>query len=176
MKKLALLALVALEICVCGCGNTPPTSTINTQSNNSYWEAQIHGGEGDNSQLDFVTSFSANEGGSTLGVNSFNFINQNSCFPLPNAASGNIVLITNSSDQVTGTLTFSVTGGSSTLTLNGTVTGTSNGSTTSTGNLTDGVVQGTWSLTTNEAGCTSVPSTNAPPFLMCQGAATCTAP
>jgi hypothetical protein len=39
-------------------------------------------------------------------------------------ASGSSVLTTNSSDQVTGTLTFNVTSATSTLTLNGNVTGT----------------------------------------------------
>jgi hypothetical protein len=176
MKKLALLALVALEICVCACGNNPPTSIINTQSNSSYWEAQLHGSPtGEDSGLNFVTQFSAGENGGTLSVYAFSFINQSACFPTTIIAKGLLSnLVTNSSDQVTGTMTFTVSSGTTTLTLNGNVTGTSSGSTSTTGNLSNGVVAGTWSLATQEPNCAAV--TTSPPFLMCQGAATCTVP
>jgi hypothetical protein len=181
MKKLALLALVALEICVCGCGNSTPTSTINTQSGNSNWEAKLSGGQGQDTLLNFLTSFSVGSGGGTLDVTAFSFLNSGQCFPSTITASGSAVLTTNSSDQVTGTMTFTVTSASTTLSLNGNVTGTSNGSTSTTGNLTNGVVQGTWTLSTSEPGCTAVgtgtgSNQNGPPFLMCQGAATCTVP
>jgi hypothetical protein len=175
MKKLALLALVALEICVCGCGNTPPTSTINTQTPNSFWEAELHGADGLESGLNFVTSFSSVEGGGTLSVTALSFINQTACFPAGYSGSGSASLITNSSDQVTGTLTFNVTGGS-TLTLTGNLTGTSNGSTTTTGNLTNGVVSGTWSLTSSNTSCTPNTTPVTGTFLMCQASATCTVP
>jgi hypothetical protein len=182
MKKLALLALVALEICVCACGNNAPTSIINTQSGNSNWEAQLHGGAGQDSLLDFVTQFPIGENGGTIVPYFFGFINQGACFPSGVTASGSAVLTTNSSDQVTGTLTFTVTSAESTLTLNGSVSGTSSGSTSSIGNMTNGVVQGTWYLTTtlpSTSGCNAVGSSSGsgnPPFLMCQGAATCTVP
>ena len=178
MKKLALLALVALEICVCACGNNPPTSNINTVSNASEWEAKLTGGAGEDSLLNFVTQFSAGENGGTLDVTGFNFINQSVCFPsnLP-TANGTGHWATNASDQVTGTMTFTVTGDGTTLTLNGSVSGTSSGSTSTTGNLTNGVVQGTWSLTSSITNC--VPDASTPPtgpFLMCQGSVTCTVP
>lgn len=178
MKKLALLALVALEICVCGCGNNPPTSSIATQSSSSKWEAQLTGGQGEDSLLNFVTEISAGEYGGTLTVYAFSFINQSQCFPGAVAASGVLpTFTTNSSDQVTGTLTFTVTSASSTLTLNGNVTGmSSGGSTSSVGNLSNGVVQGTWSLTSSDTSCTPNTTAVTGPFLMCQGAATCTVP
>jgi hypothetical protein len=176
MKKLALLALVALEICVCGCGNNAPNSNIITQAGSSNWEATLSGGEGQDTLLDFVTTFSADEGGSSFTVTAFSFINQGACFPAALTASGSSVLTTNSSDQVTGTLTFNVTSATSTLTLNGNVTGTSSGTTGTTGNLSNGVVQGTWSLTTNDSNCAPTSAKATGPFLMCQGAATCTVP
>ena len=175
MKKLALLALVALEICVSACGNNAPNSNIITQSGNSNWEATLSGGEGQDTLLNFGTSFSAGEGGGTLDVTAFSFFNQGACFPAALTASGSAVLTTNSSDQVTGTLTFTVTSTTSTLTLNGSVTGTSSGSTATTGNLSNGVVQGTWKLTSTDTNCVSS-GTAGGPFLMCQGAATCTVP
>jgi hypothetical protein len=185
MKKLALLALVALEICVCGCGNNPPTSVINTQSGNSEWEAQLTGGAGEDSLLNFVTQFSMGENGGTLTVNYVGLLNQSACFP-PRVNGNGLVtgLTTNSSDQVTGTLTFTITSEdgppNSTLTLTGNLTGTSSGSTSTTGNLTGGVVQGTWTLTSSDSSCnTSTSGTSSSPggsFLMCQGAATCTVP
>jgi len=178
MKKLALLALVALEICLCACGNTPPTSTILTQSGSSNWEAQLTGGEGQDSLLNFITTFSIDQNAGTLGITAFDFINTSECFPssVQQTASGSASLTTNSSLQVTGTMTFTVTAGTTTLTLNGNVTGTSNGTTSTTGTLSNGVVQGTWYLASSETGCTAVPQNQAQPFLMCQGAATCTVP
>ncbi len=182
MKKLALLALVALEICVSACGNNPPTSIINTQSSNSKWEAQLSGGDGQDSLLNFVTEFGIGENGGMIVPAGFNFFNQGACFPAAYSASATAFLTTNSSDQVTGTLTFTVTSATSTLTLNGNLTGQSNGSTATIGNLSDGVVEGTWYLTTTlptTSGCTpkgSSSGTGNPPFLMCQGAATCTVP
>lgn len=182
MKKLALLALVALETCVCGCGNNAPTNSIATQSITSYWEAQLAGGGQDN-LLDFMTQFSTGEYGTNLTSNYFAFFNQNACFPSGLVkSSGTATLTTNSSDQVTGTLSLSVTppAGSSvdsTLTLNGNVYGNSSGGSTSTvGNLSNGVVSGTWTLTSSDTSC--VPSGQKPSgtFLMCQGAATCSVP
>ena len=56
MKKLAFLTLLALAFAVCSCGNgsSPPTTTTTTNSN---WEAQLTGGTGAASQLNFVTQF-----------------------------------------------------------------------------------------------------------------------
>lgn len=176
MKKMALLALVALEICVCACGNNPPTSTIITQSGNSKWEAVLNDGQGQDSLLDFVTAFSVGENGGTLDVTYVGFFNQSACVSSAYSGSGSAVLTTNSSDQVTGTLTFTVTSANSTLTLNGNLNGTSSGSTSTTGNLTNGVVSGTWTLTSSDTSCVPSGTTPTGTFLMCQGAATCTVP
>ena len=71
------------------------------------------------------------------------------------------------------TVTSSTTG--TALALTGTITGTSNGTTTTTGTLSNGVVVGTWSLTpgAGASGCPIVSNTSNLPFVMCQGAATC---
>jgi hypothetical protein len=185
MKKLAILMVLALELAVAGCGTTTPTTTNTSTSGN--WEAQLIGGTGEASKLNFITQFSVTNSGPLDFTSTFplRFFNEGACFATPvngptTSESGTAAFTTNTAtDQVIGTLTLTI---SSSLSANQLVltsypnglTGTSNGTTTTTGTLTNGVVVGTWTLT----GGAGDPSCNVPQgtFLMCQGAATCTAP
>jgi hypothetical protein len=185
MKKLALLAL-ALELAVCGCASNIP-STITTTKASGNWEAQLTGGIDQASRLDFVTSFNVtpNTAGTAepLDITGFGFINNGACFATDQngitteTEAGLATINTNNgTDQVTGTLTMeitSVTPPGNTLTLTGNLTGTSNGTTFTNGTLSNGVVQGTWTLTGGAGDPTCAGSGN---FLMCQAAATCTPP
>jgi hypothetical protein len=179
MKKLAILFAIALELAVCGCGNNTPTSTITTTSTDSSWEAQLNGGSGQASLLNFVVIFSANTTG-PLDVTGFAFFNQGACFDTTTnttTESGSATLTTGSAGTVTGnfTLTIKSNTNGSVLTLGtpnpATLTGRSNGTTTTIGTLSNGVVIGNWSLVpgSNATGCNS----GAGNFVMCQGAATC---
>lgn len=145
MKKLATLALLALEIIVCGCGNGA-TSTTTTTSAGGKWQAVMVGGTGEASLVDFVTAFTVGSGGGSLSITAFSFLNTGACFVSGQTESGSATLVTSSTNAVTGTLTYTVTSGNpagNVLTLNGTtVTGTSNN-----GVLTGGAVTGSWTLT-----------------------------
>ena len=185
MKKVALLML-ALELAVCGCGSNNPSTTTTTQATGS-WEAQLTGGTEQASRLNFVTAFTVtpNAAGTAepLDITGFGFFNDGACFATDvngvteENETGTATITTNTgTDQVTGTLTLTVQSISppgNTLTLTGNLTGTSNGTTTTTGTLTNGVVEGTWTLTggAGDPSCTGGGS-----FLMCQGQRTCTPP
>ena len=180
MKKLALLALLALELAVCGCGTSgAPSNTTNTQATGN-WEAQLTGGTEQASLLNFVTTFTVTNSG-PLSVTGFGFFNAGSCFATGTNAetvTGNASFTTSSTNKVTGTLTLTVTSATngSVLTLGtpapATLTGTSNGTTSTTGSLSNGIVVGQWSLSpgSNVTGCNSASGN----FIMCQGEATCT--
>ena len=183
MKKLAILALLALELAISGCGRSTPNNTTTTTAGGS-WEALLSGGTGSASQLNFVTTFNLTDttgvSNQPLNITGFSFINAGACFANGAGAStqaGNATLNTSATNAVTGTLNFtvtSVTPAGNTLSLtNGSVTGTSTGSTTTTGTLSGGVVSGTWTLTggQGDASCTGGGT-----FIMCQGANTCTVP
>ena len=111
MKKLALLALLALEFAVCGCGTSgAPSNTTNTQATGN-WEAQLTGGTDQASLLNFVTTFTVTNSG-PLSVTGFGFFNAGSCFTTGTNAetvSGNATFTTSSTNTVTGTLTLTVT-------------------------------------------------------------------
>jgi hypothetical protein len=145
MKKLAILALLALEVTVCGCGNST-TSTTTTTSAGGKWQVVMLGGTGQSSALDFITAFTVGSGGGTLSVTTLSFLNTQACFVSNATASGSATLVTDSSNNVTGALTYSVISGvpaGNTITLDGTaVTGTSNN-----GVLSGGKVTGSWTLT-----------------------------
>ncbi len=183
MKKLAILMLLALEIAVSGCGTSPPDNTVNT-STSGVWEAQLVGGKGEASKLNFVTEFSVEDVG-PLDVTSFSFINGGACFANGNNTStqaGSAAFTTNTgTGQVTGSLTFTVTslvpaGNVLTLTTpDGGLTGTSNGTTTTTGTLSNGVAVGNWTLA-GSSDCTGGPASVGGTFTMCQGTNTCTVP
>jgi hypothetical protein len=152
MKKLAVLALMALEILVCSCGTSTNATTTPTTSAGGKWQAVMSGGVGQAGALDFVTAFTVASGGGTLDITAFSFLTTGSCFNTV-TESGSATLVTDSSNAVTGTMSYSVNGTAtgSTLILTGTtVTGTSNN-----GVLTGGVVTGTWQLTSSATGCTS---------------------
>jgi hypothetical protein len=154
MKKLAILALLALEIIVCSCGNSTTTTTTQTSAGGK-WQVVMLGGTGQSSALDFITSFTVGSGGGTLSVTTLSFLNTQACFVSNATASGSAVLTTDSSNNVTGTLTYSVVSGvpaGNTLTLDGTaVTGTA-----SSGALSGGKVTGNWTLTgaAGDSSCT----------------------
>src|ERR1700757_2028474 len=176
MKKLALVALLALELAVSGCGTSgaPPTTT-NTQATGN-WEAQLTGGTDQASLLNFVTTFTVTNSG-PLDVTGFGFFNAGSCFATGTNAetvSGNASFTTSSTNTVTGTLTLTVTSttNGSVLTLGTPSPATSTGTTTTTGTLSNGIVVGQWSLTpgSNATQCNAGSGS----FLMCQGTATCT--
>ena len=180
MKKLALMALLAIELAVCGCGTSgaPPNFT-NTQATGN-WEAQLTGGTEQASLLNFVTTFNVTNNG-PLNVTGFGFFNAGACFANGTNAetvAGNANFGTTSTNTVSGTLTLTVTSttNGSVLTLGtptpATLTGTSNGTTTTTGTLSNGVVVGQWSLSpgSNATGCNSASGN----FIMCQDKATCT--
>jgi hypothetical protein len=184
MKKLAILALLALELAVCGCGSSTPQNSTTTTAGGS-WEALLSGGKGAASELSFVTKFDVTDttgaNNQPLSITGFSFINAGACFANGVGASteaGNATLNTSGTNQVTGTLNFtvtSVTPAGNTLSLTGNLTGTSNGTTTTTGTLTNGVVSGTWTLT-GGSDCTGGAGSVTGPFLMCQGSNNCTAP
>jgi hypothetical protein len=173
MKKAVIVALLALELTVSGCGHSSSTTTTTTASGD--WEAQLTGGTGDASLLNFVTAFTVtNTSGvsnQALNITGFSFINAGACFVSGETESGSATLTTSSTNQVTGTMTFTVKSGTppgNTLMLTGDVTGTQSGN-----SLTGGVVSGTWQLT-GQGGDPSCQGSGS--FLMCQNAATCTVP
>jgi len=152
MKKLAVLALLALEMMVSGCGTTTNGTTTTTTSASGKWQAVMAGGDGQAGALNFVTAFTVGSGGGNLDITSFSFLTTGPCFGATVAESGSATLVTSSTNAVTGTLSYSVSDATSTgsvLILDGTtVTGTS-----SSGTLHGGVVTGTWNLT-GPSGCT----------------------
>jgi hypothetical protein len=187
MKKLAILIVLALMLAISSCGTKTLASDPTNTTTSGNWEAQLTGGIGAASQLNFVTAFTVTDNGTgnnlTLDITGFSFYNAGSCFTNGIDASserGTAQFSTaTGTGQVTGQLTYSVTsnlpaGNVLTLTsyANG-LTGTSNGTSSTTGTLSNGVVVGTWALnnSTNDASCRGSGT-----FLMCQGTSTCTAP
>jgi hypothetical protein len=178
MKKLALVALLALEFAVCGCGTSGSPQTFTNTEATGNWEAQLSGGTDQAALLNFVTNFTVTNNG-PLNVTGFGFFNAGSCFATgTNAESvtGTANFGTNvATNQVTGTLGLTITSttNGSVLTLkDGTLTGTSNGTTSTTGTLSNGVVVGQWSLQpgSGTTGCNSAQGT----YILCQDKATCT--
>src|ERR1700739_3783151 len=112
MKRFVILALLALEAAVCGCGHTTPTNNITTTTSGN-WEAQLIGGTGAASQLNFVTAFSVTDttgaSNQSLDITGFSFINAGACFANGTNASteaGAATLNTSSTGAVTGSLNF----------------------------------------------------------------------
>ena len=187
MKKLAFLALLALSLAVYGCGSSTLNTTLTNTTASGNWEAHVNGGLGPASQLNFITAFSVTDNGSgtnlSLNISGFNFFNQGTCFANTLDSSSLSGLTTFSTitgtDQVIGEMSYTAKGNTppgSTLVLtsytNG-FTGTSTATQNTTGTLSNGVVVGTWTLTNsaNNADCNGTGT-----FIMCQAAATCTAP
>ncbi len=162
MKRLALVALLALEMMVGGCGGSGTTNTATTTASGT-WQAVLTGGVGEAATLSFVTEFTVNGDGS-LNISNIEFITggSTSCFQSGATASGSLN-VTTTNNIVTGPLSFTVQSGvpaGNTLTLTGTETGPT--------------ITGTWNLT-GSATC-SDSSTTGPTrsFTMCQGSGACT--
>jgi hypothetical protein len=178
MKKLALMALLALEMATCGCANSTNPNTPNTEAKGN-WEAQLTGGTDQAALLNFVTAFNVTNSG-PLNITGFGFFNSGACFGTGTTAeteTGTANFTTSSTNTVSGTLDMTITSTTtgSVLSLSGTLTGTSNGTTTTTGTLSNGVVVGNWSVQTTNADCTGAPTSNNPgTFIMCQDKSTCT--
>jgi hypothetical protein len=196
MKKFAILAMLALQLAFCGCGTSTPPNTVTTTTSGN-WEAQLVGGTGPSSKLNFVTAFSvttfSGEANQSLNITGFGFYNAGPCFDVTRGdtvanENGNATLNTNSAGQVTGSLNYTINsqinGNVLLLTTNslngspaGGVNGTSNGTIDTTGTLTNGVVWGNWQLTSGDPTCVppsggSVSGT----FIMCQGTNSCAIP
>ena len=183
MKKVAILALLALELAVSGCNTGTPSTTVTTTTSGN-WEAEMTGGIGPASELNFVTAFAvtSTNGGSSqaLNITGFGFINSAACFVSGETESGSASLTTNSTNQVSGSMTYTVTSGTpagNVLTLttspNGGVSGTASGTPGTTGTLSNGVAWGSWTLT---AGPDTPDCAGSGTFIMCQGSNTCTVP
>ena len=186
MKKLAFLVALAVQLAVCGCGYNAPSNDVTTTTNGD-WEATLTGGTGPTSQMNFVVDFSVTDttgqASEPLDITSFSFFNQGSCFITgydQEAVNGTATVSTAMDGTVTGTVTLNITNPptGAVLTLTGNLTGTSNGTPTTEGTLSNGVVVGSWTMTpgSGPAACSTPTNNPQPPFLMCQGAATCTAP
>jgi hypothetical protein len=177
MRKFAILLLIGLALAIFGCGNNKPNTVTNTATSGN-WEAQLIDGSGQASGLlNFVVTFSVTNSG-PLNITSFGFFNQGQCFTNGHdqqTESGSASFTTNTTGQVTGTLNLTIKSSTSdsVLTLQGQLTGTSNGTTTTTGTLTNGVVVGTWTLTSSSNPACNTPKGTNPTFIMCQNAATC---
>ena len=174
MKKLAFLTLLALALAIASCGNSSPTNTTTTAATGN-WLAQFTGGTGGASEINFVTGFTvsgANGTSEPLDITGFAFINNGACFAsgLDNEhLSGSASITTGSTGQVTGTMNYTVVSiipAGNTLSMTGTLTGTSNGTTTKVGTLSNGIVQGTWTL--NGGGGDTSCGGQQGNFLMCQ--------
>jgi|HubBroStandDraft_3_1064219.scaffolds.fasta_scaffold198740_1 hypothetical protein len=184
MKKLAILIVPALILAISGCGSRTINSTPVNTTTSGNWEAQLSGGIGAASELNFVTSFTVTDNGTGnnlgLDITGFNFYNAGACFTngIDAAKETGTATFTTATgtDEVTGQLLYTVTSNipaGNVLTLTSYtdgLTGTSSGTSSTTGSLSNGVVVGTWTLT-GGTGCTGSGT-----FLMCQGTATCTAP
>lgn len=195
MKKLAILAMLALELAVGGCGRSSPINSVTTTTSGN-WEAQLFGGSIPSGQLNFVTAFTVTaftgQANQSLNIPSIGFYNANSCFPpaLGNTAtnqSGNATLNTNSAGQVSGSfnLTVNSTNNGNALVLTtsavstfpaGGLYGTSNGTSTTTGTLSNGVIWGNWTLTSNDNSCVPNGGSVSGTFIMCQATNTCAIP
>jgi hypothetical protein len=180
MKRFAILIGLALGLALCGCANNTPSTVTNT-STTGNWEAQlINPTGGQASLLNFVVAFNVTNSG-PLSITGFAFFNDGTCFKTglnQQTESGTASFTTDSTGNVSGTLSLKVTSSStgSVLSLSGNLTGKSNGTTTTTGTLSSGVVVGNWTLTpgANATGCNAVTQTDSASFVMCQNAATCT--
>jgi len=192
MKILAILTLVALAVVVWACGNNLPPNTVEPTTSGN-WEAQLVGGTGPASQLNFVTTFSVINisGGAAvpLDITGISFFNNSAgaCFSVGTnsaIANGTATITVQSNGQATGNMSFGITSGAvngvaagNSLTLtslpNG-FTGNFTGTTPTAGNISNGVVVGSWTL----AGPCTSGMTPAPTgtFVMCQGTTTCSPP
>jgi hypothetical protein len=176
MKKFAIVALLSLGLWLSSCASNTVVPAVTTGAGGN-WEAQLLGGVGEASLLDFTTDFSVGAGDTTLDIHfPPSFFNQNSqsCFQTIAAYNGSVVLTTSASNQVTGSMTYTITSDSgNALTLTAGpgsdpptigVTGISTG-TSDNGVLSNGAVFGVWTLTEGDGGTGCAGSGT---FTMCQ--------
>jgi hypothetical protein len=190
MKKLAIIALLGLATLLANCGSRT-VSQQNLTGTGGNWEAEFSGGTGDAALLAFTTQFNTGYGGGTFNVYFVTLINTNPCFATAPSGSGSATLNTSGSDQVTGSLTYTVTSTTPTgITLSlstssrqvpnttpavtlpsGQLSGTASGNSGNTA-LENGAVDGNWILSSTNP---SYPNCNGyGSFLMCQEGPTCT--
>jgi predicted small secreted protein len=170
MKKLATIALLGVGMWLSSCASNTVAVPPRTGAGGN-WEAQFTGGTGQAALIDFVSNFSVGLDETTLQINSFSFYNANTCFNtslnIGGSEHGTATLNTSASNQVTGSMIYTISGGGSGSTLTLTsydppigVVGTSSNSA-----LTNGIVTGQWELTGSGTGCTGSGT-----FVMCQEA------
>lgn len=194
MKKLAFLALLTIAAVISSCGSNQiqelPTSSIS-----GNWEAQLTGGTGPAAALSFITNFNlfVTNGSPTqnVNVNSFNFINANPCFPTQPGVKISTQLTNNINLQkITGSLLLTIasnpaTGGGNVLHMSADPNATPpTGELIATapannGTVSNGGVNGMWWLVADSSiknnPCPSAGTESSPlPFIMCQGATSCT--
>jgi len=173
-----MVALLGLGMWLSSCATSTVVPPVTTGAGGN-WEAQLLGGVGEASLLDFTSDFSVGPGGGSLDIHfppSFFNTNSGSCFQTIASYNGSAVLTTSTANLVTGSLMYTVTSGSgNTLTLTAgpgsdppTIgfTGTSTG-TADDGVLSNGMVQGVWTLTEG-SGVTGCAGSGT--FVMCQEA------
>src|ERR1700732_1140152 len=110
MKKLGFLIVLSLHLAVGGCGGDHPPNRVKTAPARN-WEVQFTGGTDQASLIDFVTAFSVTNSG-PIEITGFSFINAGKCFANGvngSTETGNATLITGAANQVTGTLSYTVT-------------------------------------------------------------------
>ena len=161
MKKLAIVALLAVGCFLAGCGTSTTPLTQNAGGN---WEATLVGENAGINVFNFVTTFTVTNSG-VLQVSYLGFLTTGPCFALTGEQVGGNFTITSAADDPTATanVTFTVQG-ASLLSMTGTALGTTN---TATNVTTWTSVTGTWTLTggNNCAGTGT--------FTMCPNAETC---
>lgn len=165
MKEVAVLLLLALTLSACGNTSTPVQTAVG-----GNWQAQLSGGEGQESGFSFITNFTVSGTGGGLTFSTFQFLTAGQCFPIDGESpTGTVALTVNQTTfAVTGPFNFTVTSGGNTLTLTGTLTGTENGVNGTI--FSGGTVTGTWTLTGTCAAGSSVTGN----FIMTQGSTSAT--
>jgi hypothetical protein len=196
MKMLAFLSLLvlsAIAVVLSSCGSNQiqelPTSSIS-----GNWEGQLTGGTGGASALNFLMTFNlfVTNGSPPQHVNvtAFSWINTNPCFSNPpNGVSAPTTQLTNNinTQQITGSIVWTVGVAPGNI-LNFSADPTAAPptgeliatATSANGTVTNGAVNGKWWLTPGTSfpsglkACTAGSESAPLPFVMCQGATSCT--
>lgn len=142
MRNLAIVAFLALELMVTGCGSSSSSTSSSTQSANGIWESALVGSDVGVGVFNFTTSFTVGGGGS-LSVSYLSFLTTGPCFPLTGSSTSGSFDVTSTGSPPAANVTFTVQSGGNSLSMTGTATGTSDSS----GNVTWTSITGTWTLT-----------------------------
>jgi PBP1b-binding outer membrane lipoprotein LpoB len=161
MKEVAIVLLLAVVLT--GCSNTSTTVPV---SSGSVWATEMVGGSGTSSGFSFNLQFTLS--GTNMNISNFELINSDTCFGANTVtAAGTLDITANSDNQVSGTMSFTLSSaaGDVVTLASSSVTGT--GSTASNGApLTGGVIKGMWTLVpASGSGCV----TAAGSFTMTEG-------